>query len=1275
MKTSAIAQGQAKQSTLEPWTGRPWWRWALHAGVWVGSITTVVGGFGALCGMRYVEHHLAPTVAHDLSRTLDRPVLLGEVTAIRPTGIRLGASAIPATATDADAIEVTAVTVGFSPLDVMDGAIGLVVTLEQPTLYLDQNAAGDWLETKLSPSSGDGVDISQIRLRNATVEMQPRGAARSVTLHDLSAVLRLNDPTQPLQFQVQGKTEQQGRFRVIGKLLDTGAIDAWIRIKSVAIAPLSPLLPPAVQMESGRVNGHIRILHEPDQPIALEGRARLENGSAWIKGEPNPFTHTAGQFRFAGQTIHIRRGQTLYGQIPFTVGGTIHLKEGLDLQARVRAVSVPDFMETFDLSLPVPAEGALGTDNLTVTGPFDEVVFAGTVYDARPVQIDQVALGSVRTEFTLNKRTDELKLFDTEFALASGGSIAGGAEIQLGDVDDAVIRLAVRQISADAIAQTYQIPISEPLGTVQADGRLVVTEAGLTAAGQWQLVGGTYPAQGQIQVGKDGLRLQETTVQWADGQVKVDGTIRDGDWTATLQTSPLPLQQFDPALTGTAQGQLTLSGRLDQLTPAGVQAAGDVRLTHLSADWPHPIAASVAWDGDRLQINRANSAGLSATGWIAPDWAAASPISAVDLTLQVPDYDLAALPLDLPAALSLTGRTQITARLTGTPDAPQVDGDLQVQDLAVNGAIAFDPDLSGSLHLHPDRGLALKLAGERDQIDLAIATPDHVKFDLQRDRARLEGTLSGTQLTATVAHLPLALIAQSLDSRLTAALTPGHWGGVLSARLTADLAAADNPRVQAAIAIDQPRLGLLHPTLAERHQGDRLVADIRYGDGQIQLQRGAVRFGESHLHLTGAVPLHRWEDASGQVDIPRAQLQDVLTALQWLPADGPTPVPVQAFVSPNPAPEDVELPWVPLSQSVRGELTGTIQRSPQTASPHALTTFDLQGQDWRWGGYGIDRVELASGQFDGTHLSVPLLRLAGAVYEGPGKGWRSPDAALTLALDSAARTGALRVTDIPLALLGQMMALSDVGGKLHLQATWQGDWPDPQLAGNLTLQNPSLGRLATPRMTVGFGYQGEHLRVGQWSDGGTVRELLAVGRIRLPWRAPLPAFVEPATVVAALPTASQPQALIEPQVGGRGAEQVIFHHGLIQPSFAVADLHDFVATGDVPDGWQLYLAIANLEPDALHALLTQEVTVNLGIADHLLNSAMGEQLLAYVGQVIHTPSQQANVQALRSALVMAAQDDARLSVLEVLDHYPHSEVHIDISQLVSLIKAMEAASP
>jgi hypothetical protein len=112
----------------------------------------------------------------------------------------------------------------------------------------------------------------------------------------------------------------------------------------------------------------------------------------------------------------------------------------------------------------------------------------------------------------------------------------------------------------------------------------------------------------------------------------------------------------------------------------------------------------------------------------------------------------------------------------------------------------------------------------------------------------------------------------------------------------------------------------------------------------------------------------------------------------------------------------------------------------------------------------------------------------------------------------------------------------------------------------------------------------------------------------------------------------------------------------------------------VPDGWQLYFSLAQIDREALQQLLTQEVAVNLSVVDHTLNSSLGERILSYIGQIVHTPSRRANVQALRSAIVSSAQNDGRLSLLELLRHYPSDEIYVDINQLVRFLNVMDAST-
>jgi hypothetical protein len=134
------------------------------------------------------------------------------------------------------------------------------------------------------------------------------------------------------------------------------------------------------------------------------------------------------------------------------------------------------------------------------------------------------------------------------------------------------------------------------------------------------------------------------------------------------------------------------------------------------------------------------------------------------------------------------------------------------------------------------------------------------------------------------------------------------------------------------------------------------------------------------------------------------------------------------------------------------------------------------------------------------------------------------------------------------------------------------------------------------------------------------------------------------------------------------ADELILTYGMLQASIALEDLERLAQTGEVSNGLKFYLNLANLEPSVLRSLLTNEFTVDHNLLDDMFNSEGGEYLLSEIAQVIHTPSQQANIQALRSALILAAQGDRQVTLLEVLQNYPTQQVFINGANLLQLAR-------
>lgn len=129
------------------------------------------------------------------------------------------------------------------------------------------------------------------------------------------------------------------------------------------------------------------------------------------------------------------------------------------------------------------------------------------------------------------------------------------------------------------------------------------------------------------------------------------------------------------------------------------------------------------------------------------------------------------------------------------------------------------------------------------------------------------------------------------------------------------------------------------------------------------------------------------------------------------------------------------------------------------------------------------------------------------------------------------------------------------------------------------------------------------------------------------------------------------------------AETVIIAVGPIRPSFAIKDLDRFVETGVVPNGWRFYFSIAGVNAEEFRTALTEEVDVDVMLMDNLLNNVLGEYVLFQVGKIIRNPSEDSNIQALRSSLILSAVDDGKLSLLEFLRNYPSTDVIIEALNL------------
>ncbi len=134
------------------------------------------------------------------------------------------------------------------------------------------------------------------------------------------------------------------------------------------------------------------------------------------------------------------------------------------------------------------------------------------------------------------------------------------------------------------------------------------------------------------------------------------------------------------------------------------------------------------------------------------------------------------------------------------------------------------------------------------------------------------------------------------------------------------------------------------------------------------------------------------------------------------------------------------------------------------------------------------------------------------------------------------------------------------------------------------------------------------------------------------------------------------------------AEKVLFRYGPAARSIPVNDLREFADTGKSTRKLRSYLKLSRQDPDKVQDILTKPVAIDPLKLDRLLNSSLGNVLLDEVGEVIHTPADRANRQALRSALILDASVDQQITLIDTLEEYPTSQVEVEGERLVSVIQ-------
>ena len=696
------------------------------------------------------------------------------------------------------------------------------------------------------------------------------------------------------------------------------------------------------------------------------------------------------------------------------------------------------------------------------------------------------------------------------------GLVAASGQARVTDLQQLAFDLSGQaSLPADVVAQAYDanLPPDIALGILDADFRSSGDLETQTAFADWRLSQGSFFGRGDVSLVDNIVALDNAQIQADEGIATAAATLNleTQNWRAAANTDRFAVGQLTNLASGLLSADLVAAGNLSTLNLEQIEASGSAILADAQVQLPETSApllesgdwiTEFEWQGDRIAVNRFSAPGLQADGTIGIDFSRSLPIGAIALNVALQSYDLERLNGFIPNSISqyaqIDGFTSFNGQLTGTLNNPQLAGNAQLDNLAVNDLL-FE-SLSGPIDFALADGGRVNLQGSEDRIQLiATDAPQReipfwpVSFEVRNQDFLVRGTTEGDLLRAEVVELPLARLAL----RPAAQYGLGTVTGLLDANVNVNLADFSNPSASGKLMITQPSLAPV--------EAKQLRASFTYADGTATLQESELLFDESRYLLTGSANIVGEIAYQGELTIAEGRIEDLIPIAQALDfsalgmgtpdlvvtgsaadlATMPQGLPNDTFLArlesfrefleehPEAAaiaqresePEDrplAETDLPPLDQ-LAGEFAGTVAFSGTSlAVADATADFNIQGDSWEWGENTPPNRFALRGEVAQSSVDIET------AFVNAGE----TNIDLTASGNLNRLSGQLVVDDLPIALAQRIYPLpADVEGDLDLTTTFSGSLANPTIEGELAIADPQINNYLLSALDADFTYQ------------------------------------------------------------------------------------------------------------------------------------------------------------------------------------------------------------
>ncbi|MGL5881500.1 MAG: translocation/assembly module TamB domain-containing protein, partial [Xenococcaceae cyanobacterium] len=568
------------------------------------GVATIAIGAIAYGVVRYLVYEkLPPFLEKQLSNTINRPIDIGEVKGFSLNSIEFGASAIPATSTDSDRVQLKGIEADFNILPLLFGrALPLEITLLNPKVYIEQDKNNSWLNLNLDRTEGrESITLdTKVNVRDAEVTAIPyndRAQAINIQANGSGRYNPANNKQVQYDFDAaiaKAKANIKGETFV-----ETGTTVAKVFVRDLLLANLVPLIPNSpVDINNGRLNANLNVnipSFDRINATRIQGLVSLQN----LKGEARQLSQPFGansELRFRNERVGIDNTQASLGDLVAKVSGNLNWEKGYDLNINVLPFNLNNFVSILPTSLPVDTDGILQA-NLKLNGAIKQPQLTGSIANVKPIRIEKTSFKQVNSNFSAN--LDNFVLKNLRLIPTAGGQITGNGVIETNiaeslkenrAIDPQQMPLAFNFNASlpteKLVTPYYKLPSNINVGAIAANGQVKGTIDNPQANLQWQTKTNStvsttdLTGTGKVFLAGDNFFLRDTQINVDRGIINVagSGNLANKTWQTSLLANTISLNPF---LSQLRSNQLNLDRPIN-LTNSNVKLAGTFDFSNLN---------------------------------------------------------------------------------------------------------------------------------------------------------------------------------------------------------------------------------------------------------------------------------------------------------------------------------------------------------------------------------------------------------------------------------------------------------------------------------------------------------------------------------------------------------------------------------------------------------------------------------------------------------------------------------------------------------------------